>query len=138
MLPDICSGLALAALTGALYALGMHFGPLNWNLGDDAFDLLVVVGIMLSATAFFVESLGSCLDRRLRQDMAKADDRTLLFEEAIRTQAFRLNAYAVAQRDSITAPDTAVREPKTAKVIPFPARRQQLRRSTTAYPQSSA
>jgi hypothetical protein len=44
MLRDICSGLALAALTAALYALGMHFGPLNWSLGEDAFDLLVVVG----------------------------------------------------------------------------------------------
>jgi hypothetical protein len=65
--------------------------------------------------------------------MAKADDRTLLFEEAIRTRAFRLSAYAVAQRDSIAAPDTAVREPKTAKVIPFPARREQLRRSVIAY-----
>jgi hypothetical protein len=63
MLRDICSGLALAALTAALYTLEMHFGPLNWKLGDDAFDLLVVVRIMLSATAFYVESLGSCLDR---------------------------------------------------------------------------
>jgi hypothetical protein len=108
MLRDICSGLALAALTAALYALGMHFGPLNWNLGEDAFDLLVVVGIMLSATAFFVEFVGSCLDRRLRQDMARADDRTRLFEEAIRARAFRLNAYAVGQRDPIAAPDIAV------------------------------
>jgi hypothetical protein len=54
----VCSGLALAAMTGALYALGMYVGPLSWNLGDDAFDLLMVVGIMLSTTAFFVEFLG--------------------------------------------------------------------------------
>jgi hypothetical protein len=93
MLRDICSGLALAALTGTLYALGMHFGPLNWSLGDDAFDLLVVVGIMLSATAFFVEFLGSTLDRRLRQDMAEIDERNRLFEEAARARALKLNAY---------------------------------------------
>lgn len=118
MLRDVRSG--LAALTGALYTFGMQFGPLKWNLGDDAFDLLMVVGIMLSATAFFVELLGSNLDRRLRQDdMAKANDRTRLFEEAIRARAFRLNAYAIGQRDFIAAPDTAVREPKTAEVIPF-------------------
>jgi hypothetical protein len=98
-------------------------------LGDDAFDLLVVVGTMLSATAFFVESLGSCLDRRLRHDMARADDRTRLFEEAMCARAFRLNAYGVGQRDFIAAPDTAS---KTAMVIPFPARREQPRRSVTA------
>jgi hypothetical protein len=46
----------LAVVTGALYALGMHFGPLSWKLGDDAFNLLVVVGIMLSGTAFFAIS----------------------------------------------------------------------------------
>jgi hypothetical protein len=132
MLRDICSGLALAALTGTLYALGMHFGPLNWSLGDDAFDLLVVVGIMLSPAAFFVELLGSNLDRRLRQDMARADDRTRLFEEAIRARALRLNAYAVGQRDPIAAPDTAVREPKTAKLIPFPARREHVRLTAAA------
>jgi hypothetical protein len=127
MLRDICSGLALATLTGALYTLGMQFGPLKWHLGDDAFDLLVVVGIMLSATAFFVEFVGSCLDRRLRQDMARADDRTRLCEEAMRARAFRLNAYAIGQRDPVAAPDTAVREPKTAEVIPFPARREHVR-----------
>jgi hypothetical protein len=93
MLRDVFSGLSLATVTGALYALGMYFGPLSWKLGDDAFDLLVVIGIMLLATAFFVEFLGSSLDRRFRQDMAEIDERNRLFEEAARARALELNAY---------------------------------------------
>ena len=41
MLRNVFSGLVVAAIMAALYALGMYFGPLNWKLGDDAFDLLV-------------------------------------------------------------------------------------------------
>jgi hypothetical protein len=63
MLRDIRSGLRLAALTASLYALGLHLGPLRWGLGDDAHDLLVVVGIVLSITAFAAEVLGSRLSR---------------------------------------------------------------------------
>ena len=48
MLRNVFSGLVVAAIMAALYALGMYFGPLNWKLGDDAFDLLVLVGTMLS------------------------------------------------------------------------------------------
>ncbi len=59
MLRDVFSGLTLAALTVALYALGMYFGPLNWKLGDDAFELLVHVGMMLSVIGFSAEFLGS-------------------------------------------------------------------------------
>jgi hypothetical protein len=63
MLRDVFSGVTLAAVTGALYALGMFFGPANWNSGDGAWDLLVLVGIMLSASGFFAELLGSRLNR---------------------------------------------------------------------------
>ncbi len=98
MLRDVCSGLALAAMTGALYALGMYFGPLSWNLGDDAFDLLMVVGIMLSATAFFVEFLGSSLSRRLREADAEIDKHSRRFEENARSRALQLNAYALHDR----------------------------------------
>jgi hypothetical protein len=48
MLRDVFSGLTLATVTGALYALGMYLGPLSWKLGDGAFDLLVVVERSLS------------------------------------------------------------------------------------------
>jgi hypothetical protein len=138
MLRDVRSGLMLAALTGALSALGMHFGPLNWKLGDDAFDLLVVVGIMLSATAFFVELVGSSLNRRVREEMAEIDERTRRFEETTRARALWLNAYAVLGRDCMVATEAALGEPRSAEVIPFSPRRQQPRRPATAYPQSSA
>ena len=55
MLRDFPSGLTLAAVTGTLYALKMYLALLHWNFGDDACDLLVLVGIMLSATGFFGE-----------------------------------------------------------------------------------
>jgi hypothetical protein len=70
----------------------MHLGPLNWDLGDDAFDLLVVVGIMVSATTFFVKSLGSNLGRRLREADAEIDERSRRFEEDARAKALQLNA----------------------------------------------
>lgn len=122
MLRDICSGLALAALTGALYALGMQFGPLKWHLGDDAFDLLVVVGIMLSATAFFVESLGSCLDRRLREADAEVDGRSRRFEEDARAKALQLNAYALETVDGMAMTNAAFIASETANVIRTPRR----------------
>ena len=103
---DVFSGLTLATVTGALYALGMYLGPLSWKLGDGAFDLLVVVGIMLSATAFFVEFLGSTLDQRLRQDMAEIDERNRPFEEAARARALKLNAYLLARPDCVATNDT--------------------------------
>jgi hypothetical protein len=96
MLRDVFSGLTLAAITGALYALVMYFCPVSWNLGDDAWNLLVLVGIMLSVSGFFAEFLGSRLNRRLREDMAEIDERSRRFDESIRTRALRLNEYALA------------------------------------------
>ena len=115
MLRDVLYGLVVAAVIGVLFALVMYFRPVNWNPGDDARDPLVLVGIMLSATGFFVEFVASRLDRRLRQDMSKIDERNRLFEEASRARAHRLNAYAIARRDSIRAPDTAVRDPESPR-----------------------
>ena len=138
MLRDVCSGLPLAAMIGVLCALEMYFGPLSWKLGDDAFDLLVVVGIMLSGTAFFVEFLGSSLNRQLREADAEIKRRSRRFEENARVRALQLNAYAVRRRDCVAATEAALREPKTAEVIPFSARRERLRRSATAYLRSLA
>ena len=62
------SGLTLAAVTGTLYALKMYLALLHWNFGDDACDLLVLVGIMLSATGFFGEFVAAArLNRRSRE-----------------------------------------------------------------------
>jgi hypothetical protein len=47
--------------------LSLYLSPLNWRFGDDARDLLVLVGLMLSATGFFVEFLASRLNRLLRE-----------------------------------------------------------------------
>ena len=96
MRQDFFSGLTLAAITGALYALGMYFGPVSWSPGDDAWDLLVLVGIMLSVSGFFAEFLGSRLNRRLREASAEIDERSRRFDESIRARALRLNAYALA------------------------------------------
>ena len=63
MLRDFFSAVILAGVTGALYALGMYLGPLHRNLGNDARDLLVLVGLMLSATGFFVEFVAFAIDR---------------------------------------------------------------------------
>jgi hypothetical protein len=55
MWQDFLSGLTLAAITGALYALATYFGQVSWSPGDDAWDLLVLVGIMLSVSGFLAE-----------------------------------------------------------------------------------
>ena len=96
MLRDFGSALILAAVTGALYALGMYLGPLHWNLGDDARDLLVLVGLMLSATGFFVEFLASRLSRRLHQGMRVMDNRSRRLDDIARERVNRLNAHASA------------------------------------------
>jgi hypothetical protein len=128
MLRDFVSALILAAVTGALYVLGMYLGPLHWKLGDDAWDLLVLVGLMLSAVAFFAEFIGSRLSRRLREDMAATDERYRRLKDATRERASRLNTYAPAPVGCTTATDTAIVAAETDKVIPFPARRGHLLR----------
>lgn len=126
MLRDVLSGLALAAVTGVLYAIWMQFGPLTWKLGGAGFDLLLVVGVMLSAMAFFVEVIGARLDQHLHTEMAKADERNRLFDAVRSVRALRLNADAVERRDLTAAPNTAVREPETADRLPFPGRREHV------------
>jgi hypothetical protein len=138
MLRDIFSGLTLAAVTGALYALGNVFGPLNWKLGDDAFGLLVLVGIMLSVIGFFAEFIGSALNRRMREASAEIDERSRQFDESARASALRLNAYALAGPDCMAATDPAMVASEAAKVIPFPARWEHLRRPAIALLQGSA
>lgn len=65
MLRDIQSGLMLAVATGSLYALGMMAGPLRWDLGGDAHELLVMVGIVLTLVSFAAEFVASRLRRGL-------------------------------------------------------------------------
>jgi hypothetical protein len=42
-------------------------------LGADAWNVLLLVGIMLSAMGFFAEFVASNLNRRLRERMAEID-----------------------------------------------------------------
>jgi ABC-type Fe3+-siderophore transport system permease subunit len=72
MMRDCLSGLGLAAITGALYALGVVLGPCQWNVGGGAPDLLLLVGIMVSAVAFFTELLGSRLHRQAQSALKPA------------------------------------------------------------------
>lgn len=62
---DIRSALILAAVTGALYALGMLAGPLRWNLVDDARALLLRIGIVLTLVGFVAEFVAFGLRRKL-------------------------------------------------------------------------
>ncbi|MGZ8360710.1 MAG: hypothetical protein ACXWUX_09340 [Allosphingosinicella sp.] len=123
MLRDFGSALILAAVTGALYALGMYLGPLHWNLGDDARDLLVLVGLMLSATGFFVEFLASRLSRRLHQGMRVMDNRSRRLDDIARERANRLNAHASAPVGCETATvGSEGASGSMTNVIPFPDR----------------
>jgi hypothetical protein len=89
MLRDFRSALILAALTGTLYALGIYLSPLHSNVGDGAWNLLVLLGIVLSATGFVVEFVASRLSRRLRERGTVFDDR---LDAIAREKAMRLNA----------------------------------------------
>jgi hypothetical protein len=121
MLRDVFSGLTLAAVTGALYALGMYFGPVNWTFGDDTWDMLVLIGIMLSVSGFFAEFLGSRLSRRLREASIEIYESSGRFDESSRARALRLNAYARAPLGCTAAANSDMK--RMAKVIPFPVRR---------------
>ena len=123
MWQDFLSGLTLAAITGPLYALGMYFGSVIWRPGDDAWDLLVLVGIMLSVSGFFAEFLGSRLSRGLCEVSAEIDERSWRFDESIRARALRLNGYPLAPVGCVITTDAAMAASETAKVIPLPARR---------------
>ena len=119
MLRDFPSGLTLAAVTGTLYALKMYLALLHWNFGDDACGLLVLVGIMLSATGFFGEFVAAArLNRRLLEASAEIDQRKRRFNESARARALRLNAYALASLDGTTATHSAMVAPEMAKVTP--------------------
>ena len=110
---------------------------MSWSPGDDAWDLLVLVGIMLSVSGFLAEFLGARVSRRLREDMAEIDERSRRFDESIRARALRLNAYALAQFDCTAATNAAKVVSETAKVISFPSRRGHLRRAVIAHLEGS-
>ena len=115
MLRDFPSGLTLAAVTGTLYALKMYLALLHWNFGDDACDLLVLVGIMLSATGFFgVFVAAARLNRRLLEASAEIDQRKRRFNESARARALRLNAPPCLQagRKKSSFPCSRVQGPK--------------------------
>jgi hypothetical protein len=116
----------------------MHFGPVNCNFGDGAWNLLPLVGIMLSAGGFFAEVLGSRLNRRLREASIEMDERNRRFDESVRARALPLNAYALPPLGCMTASDaTAMIASQTAKVIAVSARLDQFRRPAIAYPRGS-
>ena len=117
-------------------ALGMYFGSVSWSPGDDAWDLLVLVGIMLSVSGFFAEVLGSRLNRGLREASAEIDQRNRRFDESARARAVRLNAPAFASLGR-TATDADMVACETAKVISFPSRRGHLRRAAIAHLEGS-
>jgi hypothetical protein len=96
MLRPLLAGLTMSALTAVLYALWCFFVPRQWGLGADAWDVLLLVGIMLSAMGFFAGFIASASSRRLREDIAEIDERNRRPGEIARETANRLNALALA------------------------------------------
>ncbi len=72
MLRSLLAGLAMSALTAALYALWCFFVPWQWGLGADAWDVLLLVGILLSAASFFAVFEAWRISRRLIDPEAPA------------------------------------------------------------------
>jgi hypothetical protein len=68
MLRSLLAGLAMSALTAALYALRSFLVPRQWGLGADAWDVLLLVGILLSAASFFAVFEAWRISRRLVDD----------------------------------------------------------------------
>ena len=106
MLRSLLAGLAMSALTAALYALWCLFVPRQWGLGADGWDVLLLVGVMLSAMGFFAGFICSRLDCRAQEDTAAIDERNRRLDEMAREKASRLNAYALASVDCATAADS--------------------------------
>lgn len=126
MLRDFRSALILAALTGTLYALGIYLSPLRSIVGDGAWNLLVLLGIVLSATGFVVEFVASRLSRRLREGGTAFDDR---LDAIAREKVMRLNAYLPTSADCSSSSDGREgTSGSTAQVVPFPALAQRTRR----------
>lgn len=122
MLRPVLAGLAMSALTTALYALWCFFVPRQWGLGADAWDVLLLVGVMLSAMGFFAAFEVSNLDRRLHERMAEIDDRNRRCSESARANALRLNAYVHEEVGCTDTTDAVVAGSAIgAQVIPFPA-----------------
>jgi hypothetical protein len=87
----------------------------NRTFGDDTWDVLVLIGVMLSASGFFTEFLGSRLNRRAREDVVEIDKRSRRFEESTRARALRLNAYAIGRRaplQYLTLPSGSQKRPR--------------------------
>jgi hypothetical protein len=129
MLRDFRCALILSALTGTLYALGIYLSPLRPNVGDGAWNLLVLLGIVLSVIGFVVEFVASRLSRRLREGGPAFDDR---LDAIAREKAMRLNACLPTSADCSSSSDGSVgASASTAQVLPFPAlaQRTRLRRS---------
>ena len=87
MLRDIGSALILAAVFGTLYSLGIYLSPMRSIAGSGACDLLVLLGIVLSAAGFVAELIASMLNRRLRGTTYHRPD------AVSHEKAKRLNAY---------------------------------------------
>lgn len=100
MLRDTGCGLLLATVTGVLYGVMLQFGPLQWGLGEDARDLLVLVGMMLSGAGFVAEFIGSRLSRRLRAGLREIDQRRCREDILLRDRAMRLNRWKSETEDS--------------------------------------
>jgi hypothetical protein len=116
MLRDFRSALILAALTGTLYALGIYLSPLRSMVGDGAWNLLVLLGIVLSATGFVVEFVASRLSRRLRKGGTAFDDR---LDAIAREKAMRLNAYLPTADCSSLRMETAAHPVRRRRSSPF-------------------
>lgn len=111
MLRDVRYAVIVAAMTTALYAVGLSLSPLSFDFGTRAWDIVVLVGIMWTVLGFLTGLLCSRFDGRIEDRMADIEESNRKFDEDARSKACRLNTYA---RVGKAGSDVL------AEVIPFP------------------
>ena len=91
MLRDVGYAVIIAAMTTALYAVGLSLSPLSFDFGTRAWDIVVLVGIMWTALGFLTGLVCSRFDGRLDDRMADVEERNQEIDEQAVARVRRLN-----------------------------------------------
>ena len=110
MLRDVRYAVIMAAMTTALYAVGLSLSPLSFDFGIRAWDIVVLVGIMWMALGFLTGLLCARFDGRIDDCVAATEAGRRLIEEQALAKAHRVN---ICRQAVITGTE------RTAEVIPF-------------------
>ncbi len=91
MVRDLLFGVAMNVLTAAGYAWWCWIFPRLWGVDAAGWDVLLTVGIQLTATSFCAVFAASRIVRRLDEEFAEREERSRRFDEDRRAAALRLN-----------------------------------------------